>query len=124
MARDFFRFGAGSNFFTRQNENDLARKLSKTRSATYPISIPLFQDAAEGRRESRQEKNKESISSLIHSTQASLLSESTLLLRTVVIGESAERTTIGKKSIDHGLQSVAHFFATVMSNRIAQFAAG
>ena len=61
---------------------------------------------------------------MIHSTQASLLSESALLLRTVVIGESAERTTIGKKSIDHGLQSVAHFFATVMSNRIAQFAAG
>ena len=61
---------------------------------------------------------------MIHSTQASLLSESALLLRTVVIGESAEKATIGKKGVDHGLQSVAHFFATVMSNRIAQFAAG
>lgn len=124
MAQDFFRFGSGSKFFTRQNENNLARKSSKSRSAICPISVPLFQDTAEERMESRQEKNKESISSLTHSTQASLLSESALLLRTVVIGESAERTTIGKKSIDHSLQSVAHFFATVMSNRIAQFAAG
>ena len=61
---------------------------------------------------------------MIHSTQASLLSESTLLLRTVVIGESAERATIGKECIDHGLQSVAHFFSTVMRDGIAQFVAG